>query len=194
MAEATKKNAVKKTAEKKPAEKKPVEKKAPGAGNTETAAEKKRPYKVKKNLDPATIVPVRNGFQGKLVYRSRRTGEEWIWNEFGDEQDIELSELKNAKNTYKRFFTDNWFMIDDPEIIEYLGVEQYYRNALTVDGFDELFEETPDVIADRVAKLSGGQKRSVIYRAKQLIAEGGIDSLSVISALERSLGVELIER
>jgi len=189
MAETTKKNAVKKTAEKKPAEKKTA-----GSVKETAAAEPKRQYKVKQNLDPATIVPVRNGFQGKLVYRSRRTGEEWIWNEFGDEQDMELSELKNVKNTYKKFFTDNWFMIDDPEIIEYLGVEQYYRSALTIDGFDGLFDETPDAIADRVSKLSDGQKRSVVYRAKQLIAEGGIDSLSVIGALERSLGVELIER
>lgn len=45
-----------------------------------------------------------------------------------------------------------------------------------------------------MAKLSNGQKKSVAYRAKQLIADGVIDSNRKISALEKSLGVELIER
>ena len=183
MADTVKKSAVKKT----------VEKKQEDIVTEDTVTQKKT-YRVKHNLDPATIVEVRNGFQGKLIYKSRRTGEEWVWSEFGDSQDMELSELKNAKNTYKKFFTDNWFMIDDPEIIEYLGVEQYYKNAISIDGFDDLFTETPDIIADRVSKLSDGQKHSVVYRAKQLIADGGIDSLSVINTLEKSLGVELIEK
>ena len=41
--------------------------------------------------------------------------------------------------------------------------------------------------------MSSGQKRSLAYRAKQLIADKTIDSLAVIHVLEESLGVELIE-
>ena len=43
-------------------------------------------------------------------------------------------------------------------------------------------------------ELSKGQKRSVAFRAKQLIDEGTIDSIKTINALESCLGVELIER
>lgn len=39
-----------------------------------------------------------------------------------------------------------------------------------------------------------GQKRSVVFRAKQLIDEGAIDSIKTINTLESCLGVELIER
>lgn len=45
-----------------------------------------------------------------------------------------------------------------------------------------------------MSKLSSGQKQSVAYRAKQLIADGTIDSNRAIAALEKALGVELIER
>lgn len=155
--------------------------------------EKKKPL-VPKALDPNQLVTVYNGFQGKLVYKSKKTGEEYVWSEFGVDQDMELSELKNIRSSNKKYFTNNWFMFDDPEIIEYLGMTQYYKSALKINEFDSLFEMSPDEMCERIEKLSDGQKKSVAYRAKQLIAEGGIDSHKTITSLEKCLGIELIER
>lgn len=155
---------------------------------------KKPEYRVKRNLDPNMIVTVRNGFHGKLVYISKRTGERFVWDSFGDEQDMDLQELKNAKNSAKAFFENNWFLIDDPEIIEYLGVTQYYKYALNFDSFNDLFEMSPEDIKLTISRLSKGQKKSVAYRAKQLIADQVIDSIKTITALEESLSIELIDR
>ena len=155
---------------------------------------KKERYRVKVDLDPKMMVSVRNGFAGTLYYRSKRTGEEFTWEEFGAEQDLELSELKNARNSSKAFFERNYFLIDDPEVIEYLNVGQYYENAFDIEDFEDLFEMDPKEIKDKVSKLSRGQKGTVKYRAKQLIADGQIDSLKVIDALESALGVQLVER
>ena len=130
---------------------------------------------------------------GTLVYKSKKTGERFIWEAFGDEQEIELAELKAAKNSYKSFFVNNWFLFDDPEIVEWLGMNQYYKYALNSASFDKLFEKSPDEIEKTVKALSDGQKKSVAFRAKQLIADGTIDSIKVIAALEKSLSVELIE-
>ena len=47
-----------------------------------------------KKVDPNTMVSVRNGFQGMLVYVSPHTHETFIWNHFGDDQEMEISELK----------------------------------------------------------------------------------------------------
>ena len=170
---------------KKTAAKKTVKKKEP-------TGQKK--YRVKADLDQHMLVTVTNGFAGKLYYRSRRTGEEYEWQEFGDEQDMELSELKNARNSAKDFFERNYFMIDDPEVIEYLNAKQYYDAALSVEEFDELFEKTPKEITQTVEGLSRGQKNTLKYHAKEKIANGEVDSIKVIDALEKSLGVQLIER
>lgn len=147
-----------------------------------------------KEIDPNQIVSVRNGFQGRLVYRSKRTGELWGWESFGAEQDMELSELKNARNSNKKFFINNWFMFDEDWIVDYLGLRQYYKNALNIKDFDKLFEKPIDEIENIVSNLSEGQQKSVAYRARQLISTGEIDSNKVISTLEKCLGVELIER
>lgn len=174
----------------------------PVADNTEAAIEhvsekpavNKRKYRVRDNLNPRMVVTVRNGFNGALIYKSRRTGERFEWYEFGGEQDMELQELKAAKNNYPAFFQNNWFLIDDPEVIEYLGVTQYYKNALTYKEFDSLFDLPADEVKEKIRLLSNGQKLSVAYRAKQLISEGEIDSIKVINAIEESLGIDLIER
>jgi len=149
---------------------------------------------VARDIDPEEYVIVRNGFQGKLIYRSPRTREKFIWDEFGSEQEMQLRELRNAKNTYKKYFINNWFMFDEDWIIDYLGVRQYYKNALSIDHFDEIFSLPPEEIKRVIAGLSLGQKKSVSYRATELIASNEIDSRKTIAALEEALGVDLIEK
>lgn len=149
---------------------------------------------VAKDVDPSMYVTVRNGFQGRLVYQSRKTGEMFVWDNFGDEQDMELRELKNAKNSYKKFFINNWFMFDDDWIVDYLGVRQFYKNAVSIDDFDKIFKQKPDELKKTISEMSEGQKQSVAYRARTLISNGEIDSLSVVSTLEELLGTELIEK
>lgn len=162
--------------------------------STVERTERKPQYKVKRELNPNMIITVKNGFQGRLIYKSRRTQERFEWESFGDEQDMDLQELKNAKNASKAFFENNWFLIDDPEVLEYLGVTQYYKYALNFNSFDNLFKMDADDIKKTISRLSVGQKKSVAYRAKQLISDGIIDSIKVISALEDSLSIELIDR
>ncbi len=160
----------------------------------ENIVEKEKPI-VPKDIDIYQMITVRNGFQGKLIYTSSRTGETFVWDSFGSEQEIELRELRNAKNSAKGFFINNWFMFNDEDkwVIDYLGMSMYYKNAIKLDEFDSIFKQKPSEIKKTVSKLSEGQKRSLLYRAKQLIAAKEIDSLNAIGALEQALGVELIE-
>lgn len=165
---------------------------------TETvmAEETEKKLIIPKEIDPNQTIIVRNGFQGKLVYVSPRTREIYRWDGFGDEQEMELRELRNAKSAAKKFFINNWFMFDEDNVwvIDYLGLSQYYKNALNLDEFDELFTKSATEIEKVVSKLSDGQKKSVAYRARQMVLAGEIDSNKAIAALEKSLGVELIER
>lgn len=154
--------------------------------------EKKR--MVPKDVDPTQIVTVKNGFQGRLVYKSKKTGERFVWDAFGSEQDMELGELRNARNSNKKYFINNWFMFDEPWIVDYLGMGKFYKFSISIEGFDALFDKPVAEIEETIAKLSDGQKKSIAYRAKQLITEGGIDSNKTITTLEKCLGTELIER
>ena len=157
------------------------------------ATEPEKPVGVKE-IDSHQYVTVRNGFQGMLIYKSKRTGEKFIWSEFGEEQEMELRELKDAKNSSKKMFINNYFMFDEDWIVDYLGVRNYYQNGLHIEDFDNLFKKSPAEIKRIVSKMPSGQKNSISYRAKQLILNGEIDSRKTIAALEDALGIELIEQ
>ena len=129
-----------------------------------------------------------------LIYESSKTGEMFRWESLGDEQDMELQELKNARNASKAFYVNNWFRIDDPEILDYLGVAEYYKNALNLIDDETLRALKPEDIRSTVMKMSDGQKLALKYRVKQMIENGDIDSMKMITAFEEALGVELIER
>lgn len=148
--------------------------------------------RVRKQLDPNMYVQVRNGFHGMLNYRDKSTGESYQWTEFGNILDLTVSTLQRARSSQPKFFSENWWLIDDPEVIEYLNAQQYYKNALTYEEFDELFNMSIDDIKEKVSHLSVSQKRGVIYRAKSNIESGSLSDLNIIRALEDVLNTELI--
>lgn len=165
------------------------------SADVEAVAAENQSFNVVPHDVPLTqIVTVKNGFHGTLVYKSRKTGERFVWDSFGAEQDMEIGELRNARNSNKSFFVNNWFMFDEAWIVDYLGVRQFYKFALSLDEFDSLFDKTPDEVMSVIKKLSDGQKRSVAYFAKEKISDGTIDSHKMIKMLEDVLGVELIEK
>lgn len=153
-----------------------------------------KPLRVHKEIDPNTIVPVRNGFHGPLGFYDKVTGEQHKWSEFGAELDLTVAALKRARGSNPRFFSENWWLIEDPEILEYLRVTQFYANALTCEEFDELFTLSPEEVELKVSKLSRGQQRGVAYRAKEKIESRELADLNVIRALEKVLDTTLIEK
>lgn len=157
--------------------------------------EEEKPIKPKQ-VDVNEYITVRNGHHGNLIYKSKRSGECFRWDDYGDEQEIQIRELKDAKNFNKKFFINNWFVFNEEDqwVIDYLGVRNFYRNSIGIGKFDDLFDRTPEEIKAEVEQMSAGQKNAVSHRAHQLIMDGVIDSRKCIAALEESLGVELVEK
>lgn len=149
----------------------------------------------KKEIPLNTMVEVRNGFNGKLVYESKKNiGYTVIFDSFGDTEYFELQELIAAVNSYKKFFINNWFIIDDVEILEFLNVSKYYKNAINIDDFDEVFSKSEGEMKKIIDRMSDGQKSTFINRVIHLIEDGTIDSRKTIDALENILQIDLIEK
>ena len=157
--------------------------------------------KQKIRIPADTLVSCRSGVRGELKYISRRmNGMQYIWNDFGDENSIEYEELSSLRNTDMRFFKDNWIVFEDSdeytaqEIYESLKVDQYYKNMISIDNFDSLFNDEPENIIRIVSGMTNGLKETVSIRAKQLYNTGILDSRKRIEAIESSLGIELIKK
>lgn len=113
------------------------------------------------------------------------------WSGLGEIQEMEYRELVSMRGNQRRFFEENWILIDDPAVIKKLGVGRYYQNSLSTDDFEDVFNMSADEIKEIVPTLPGGTKDAIASEAKKKIDSGELDSRSAIKALEDSLDVEL---
>lgn len=139
-----------------------------------------------------TMVECRSGVSGNLIYKSTlNPGYVVEWNSLGEIQEMEYRELVSMRGNQRRFFEENWILIDDPAVIKKLGVGRYYQNSLSTDDFEDVFNMSADEIKEVVPALPGGTKDAIASEAKKKIDSGELDSRSAIKALEDSLDVEL---
>ena len=151
---------------------------------------KKAPAKkARPAFDSGDYVTVRNGCHCRLKYRDMTTGATYEWRSFGDEEEMTVGELQRARSSQPAFFTENWWLFDDPELVEYLRATRYYKNTLTMDEFNGLFDMPASKIAEAVAKMPSGQRSGVVSEAKRLIEADQLYDIRVIRALENALQV-----
>ena len=164
------------------------------AGSDVTPKENVRTQrKQKPGIDPSEQVEVRNNTFGRLVYSSpRMMGYTIVWDAHGDVQLMDYSEVQTMKNAFKRFFVNNWVTIDDPDVVEALGVSGFYKESVNGSNINELFSMSPSVIRKRVSAMNDGLKATVRAAAKQAVDDGILDSMKRIKALEESLDCSLM--
>lgn len=144
-----------------------------------------------------TIVPVICNTPGGAFYSSKKImGYTVEWDDIGSVEYMELGELSSMKNTDKRFFEDNWIVLDDTdeytaaELYDFLKVSKYYKNVFTPENIDEIFSYPKDKIAKTIAVLSRGMKETIAVKAKQKLDDNTLDK-NIVDTLESSLGIQL---
>ena len=144
-----------------------------------------------------TVVPVVCNVIGGAIYKSAKTiGYTIDWDDYGSVEYVELSELVSMRNTARRFFEDNWIVLEDTEkftsvqLYDFLRVTKYYENAFTPETIDTIFDMNDKEIIRVVSELSKGMKDTIATRAKEKIDAKELDSNKKIEALETALNVK----
>ena len=86
--------------------------------------------KGKIQLNPNTMVSIQSGVKGGLTYKSTRTGQIWRFLEFGDQEEMELSELRTMLSSNRSFLEKGWIKVLDDDVVEYLNLERFKRRRL----------------------------------------------------------------
>ena len=152
-----------------------------------------RPKKIPLDLE----VPVISNYNGKLTFISKRSnGYAVEWAEYGIVEYLELAELLSMRNTDRRFYEDNWIVLDDvdeysaEDLYAFLKVDKYYQNIYTPDNIESFFDNTPEEMIRIVATLSHGMKDCIAAKAQEMIETGRLDSNKKIDTLANILKVE----
>ena len=154
-----------------------------------------KPNRIK--IDSDYLVPVRSNVGGVLYYKSKRTGYEETWDETGTVIEMEFSELIAMRNNQKKFFENNWIVVEDTddytadEIYKALNVDKYYTSNGLYDNIDDIFGFSAKKIEEIVPTLSKAVRETIITKAYTMLAENDerLDSNRKREALEKALGI-----
>ena len=144
-----------------------------------------------------TIVPVVCNVIGGASYESTRTnGYMIIWDAYNSVEYVELAELVAMRNSARRFYEDNWIVLEDTDeytaiqLYEFLKVSKYYEHVITPENIDALFNMEDAELIRTISTLSKGMKDTVAARAKIKYDAKELDSNKKIEALETALKVK----
>lgn len=163
-------------------------KKTDGNKSEVTAAKRATP-----KFELTDSVLIRNGFHGPLIIKLPKSGYTIKLQEFGDEDYVEIADLRTLRNSSPKFFKKNWILFDDPDVIDYLHANEFYKSVLTTEEIEGLFDLPEKEMVRELKKLSDGQQSTAMYAAMEKIDAGTLDSIGKIKALEEIFGCKLME-
>jgi hypothetical protein len=162
--------------------------------DTESVEVPKRTKATRIPLDTMVTV-VCNTIGGATYISKKASGYIVEWEDLGSEEYMELGELVAMRNTDRRFFEDNWIVLEDTDeydamqLYEFLKVAKYYTNVFTSRNIDELFSYSKDKIIRTISTLSRGMKETIAVRAKQKLDDDTLDK-NIVDTLESALGIQ----
>ena len=146
-------------------------------------------------VDLNDIVYVQSCFHGNLFYKSKRNGSIVEWQQFGEDQPMDVDELMYMRNTQPTFFKEQWVRLvgdNADDVFTFLHLDRYCKNNLKFDSFDDVFEMNPAEIEMTVKEFAPSLRESVARRAKELCDDETLCDIKTIKAIERATGFTLL--
>lgn len=136
-------------------------------------------------------IPVRSFINGRVIYKSKKTGVTYKWLEKGSYEILTIEELLNMESQSQKFLHSPWLMVDDEEVIEAFNLQELYELVAKVEDIDSFINMSlgeQKVIYNKLPKTLQNQVYNHIYNK---VESGEIDSKSKIRELEELVQMEL---
>lgn len=160
----------------------------------------KKPAELK--LGDSMLINVKSNVFGELQYINKRTGDSTKWSDCGDVQTLSVADIRAMKGTQRAFFEHQWIYlmsIEDSgyedvsaeEIYKALLLMPYYQKMVNPDNYTDIFTWDMNRMKEAITSMSAVSKMNLVIAANTCIANGTLDSLKRIKALEECLGCQL---
>lgn len=157
----------------------------------EVVATTSKPAK-RKQLDKSEEVACRSVVNGSLLYISRRSHETIEWDGYGDIHYATVEELLTMKSTQGKFLTDPWLIIEDDEVIDFLGLRAIYEKIIPIDDIESflLYSQLSELEV-ALTKAPKGIRELVIDKARELVSNETLYDIRIMRLLDKVLNIEL---
>ena len=137
------------------------------------------------------MILVMSGISGALTHRSLSTSRVWDFLEFGQTQKMPYSELLTIRNTNPKVFNRGWLVVLNPRIQEDFGLTEMYKNILTPETIETVFDKNVEELSFLIDNLPEGMQIALMDKAREFYRNGRIDSISKVKLIEEKFNVSL---
>ena len=127
-----------------------------------------------------------------VSYKDNRTGDYYEWDKADHIEIMTVETLNNLWRNHKRYFRSMWLKPNDERIIKRFGLENMYKKFNYLMDAKNYIRENTKKIIDGIDDVPNEMKRTICDKVKGMVADGTVTDISVIRALEKKLGLDLI--
>ena len=155
--------------------------------------ETSKPKATKASLyqDRTREIPVRSCINGRVIYKSKKTGVTYKWLEKRTYEILTIDELLNMESQSQKFLHSPWLMVDDEEVIEAFNLQELYDLVAKVEDIDSFITISLGEQKQIYNKLPKTLQNQVYNHIYNKVETGEIDSKSKIRELEELVQMEL---
>lgn len=124
---------------------------------------------------------------GRVVYKSKKTGEVFKWLETGDDQYFTVQDVLDMDNQSHKFLRTPWLLIDDEEVIEAMGLTKMYGYINRLEDIDQFLASPLEEIEEVCQNLSKGYKNNLARIVNQKVENKELRDVVVIRKLQELL-------
>lgn len=136
-------------------------------------------------------VIVRSCIEGRVIYKSKRSGMTYKWLEKGAYEVLTIDELLNMESQSQKFLHSPWLMVDDEDIIEAFNLAELYDLVAKVEDIDSFINMSLGEQKQIYNKLPKSLQNQVYNHIYNKVESGEIDSRAKIRELEELVQMEL---
>lgn len=136
-------------------------------------------------------VIVRSCIEGRVIYKSKRSGMTYKWLEKGAYEVLTVEELLNMESQSQKFLHSPWLMVDDEDIVEAFNLAELYDLVAKVEDIDSFINMSLGEQKQIYNKLPKASQNQVYNHICFKVDSGEIDSRAKVRELEELVGMEL---
>jgi len=129
---------------------------------------------------------------GKLCMEGSNTKMVYRFMTYGDELEVEYRDLVSAVRSHSAYLFTPYIIVEDELFIkEFPELDKFYKEKFTVKELSDIILMNEAEMEDAIAILPKGAKEQFINIVSTSVANGTLDSVRKIKALERILNIDL---
>lgn len=142
-------------------------------------------------LDKNETITVVSRARGKLVYKNPR-GYKYVFEENGDELDLEYADVQDMASSGKLFFKKGWVeIVDNDDAVRHFRIEQFTNQAFDDEDLENLLQASPENIVEVIKSSGTNTKRAIFEFAREKFLNGELTDYKTIQMISDALEIPI---